>query len=194
MRYRLLLASRLGLLALLFALAGLDYLAAKGLRALRDRGARAAARAPAAGTDLSSTSPVSLSVPGTASLPDSPARLAVRGGVPLFIAPSIMVRVLLGDPGGDRPVDPFGIPDSAAPALAVRTANRGALIAQFEDEPPVPVGSRSCIFIPPRDGLLRFAVNDADYSGNGGSFSVTVSIPEIRSVLAATPACGTILR
>lgn len=122
--------------------------------------------------------------------------LIVQGDAsePTRIAPSMMGRIIVGDSGKTLPVDPFGLPDSAGPTLAVRTANRGALIAQFENDPPVPIGSRSCIFTPPRDGRLRFAINDADYSGNRGHFSVTVSIPEIRSVLAATPACGTVLR
>lgn len=193
--FRRLAGSRLGLLLLLVALAGVDYLAAKGLRALRDRGARQAGSAPApGGAALSPESPVSLTIPGTASLHDSPALVEVRGGVSLFIAPSMMGRIVVGDSGETLPVDAFGVPDSAGPTLAVRTANRGALIAQFENDPPVPIGSRSCIFTPPRDGRLRFAINDADHSGNRGHFSVTVSIPEIRSVLAATPACGTVLR
>lgn len=192
--FRRLAGSRLGLLALLLALAGVDYLAAKGLRALRDRNVGEARSGPAPGGALSTNSPVSLLIPATASLQDSRALLDVQGGVSLFIAPSMMGQIVVGDAGTTLPVGPFGIPDSAGPTLAVRTANRGALIAQFENDPPVPIGSRSCIFTPPRDGRLRFAINDADSSGNRGHFSVTVSIPEIRSVLAATPACGTVLR
>jgi hypothetical protein len=119
--------------------------------------------------------------------------VAVAGGVSIFVAPCLIDRIELAGEDGSTAVDPFGLPDSASPGLPVPQANRGALIARLDDDPPFGVGSRSCIFTATRRGRLRFGVNDPDPSKNRGSFSVTLSIPEIRSVLAATLACGTVL-
>lgn len=189
-----------GLVALLVGLGVLDYGAAKGLRALRDRVTREAPRGPTAGRlVLSPESPVTLAVAGTAGVGTEPAGamvatgMAVPAGVSLFVAPSLIDQVELAGVAGPTPVDPFGLPGSAGPGLPVPQANRGALIARLDADPPFAIGSRSCIFTASRPGRLRFGVNDRDPSPNGGGFSVTVSIPEIRSVLAATPACGTVL-
>jgi hypothetical protein len=188
-------ASRWGLVGLLVALGVLDYAAAKGLRALRDRQtpeARPVTGGNAAGTDvLSPASPVTLEVPGNTAANDGAPGVVLPAGVSVFVAPGLIDRVELA--GGDS-VDAFGAPDSTAPDLPVPDANRGALIARLDTEPPFAVGSRSCIFTPAHSGRLRFGVNDRDPSRNHGIFTVTVSIPEIRSVLAATPACGTVLR
>jgi hypothetical protein len=191
-------ASRWGLVALLVGLGVLDYAAAKGLRALRDRQtpeARPVTGGNAAGTDiLSPASPVMLEVPGNTRATDGAPGVVLPAGVSVFVAPGLIDRVELA--GGDNvmSVDAFGAPDSTAPDLPVPDANRGALIARLDAEPPFAVGSRSCIFTASHSGRLRFGVNDRDPSRNQGIFTVTVSIPEIRSVLAATPACGTVLR
>jgi hypothetical protein len=133
-------------------------------------------------------------VPATARAGTGGAGVTVPGGVSVFVAPSLIDRIELAGRDGPTAVDPFGLPDSSSPGLPVPQANRGALIARLDDDPPFAVGSRSCIFTATRPGRLRFGVNDADPSKNRGSFSVTLSIPEIRSVLAATPACGIVLR
>jgi hypothetical protein len=192
--WRRLTASRRGLLALLIGLGVLDYAAAKGLRALRDGRPNVGAAGPAAADAvLSSESPVTLPVPGTASV-SSGVSVAVAAGVSVFVAPSLIDQVELDTPSAPTPVDPFGLADSAGPGLPVPDANRGALVARFQAELPFAVGSRACIFTASQSGRLHFGVNDPDPSKNRGSFSVTVSIPESRSVLAATPACGTVLR
>jgi len=197
--WRRLARSRGGLIALLLLLALLDYAAAKGLRAFRGRGARVAAGVVAgspgqpAGDAVLAESPVTLEVPGTIAVGSGGAGVAVQAGVSLFVAPSLIDQVELAGRDGVTPVDPFGLPDSAGPGLPVAGANRGALVAWVESEPAFPVGSRDCIFTPDRSGRLHFGVNDPDPSRNRGSFSVTLSIPEARSVLAATPACGTVL-
>jgi hypothetical protein len=181
--------------ALLVGLGVLDYGAAKGLRALRDRADRAGSVGPVTGgVLLSAESPVTLVVPGRAPVGDGSPSVAVPAGVSVFVAPSLIGRVELAGVDSPASVDAFGLPDSARPDLPVPEANRGALIARLEDDLPFPIGSRSCIFTAGRDGRLYFGINDVDPSQNRGSFNVTVSIPEIRSVLAATPACGTILR
>jgi hypothetical protein len=181
--------------ALLIGLGILDYAAAKGLRALRDRQARAGSVGPAAGgVLLSPASPVTLVVPGTAPAGNESPGVAVPAGLSVFVAPSLIGRVELAGEDTPTSVDAFGLPDSPRPDLPVPGANRGALIASFEGDPPFPVGSRSCIFTASRDGRLHFGINDVHPSQNRGSFNVTVSIPEIRSVLASTPACGTVLR
>lgn len=188
-------ASRWGLVALLIGLGLLDYAAAKGLRALRDRDSPSAASGPVVGgAALSAASPVTLAVHGTALLQEGSPSVVVPAGVSVFVAPSLIGRIELTTKDGPTYVDPFGLPDSASSNLPVPEANRGALIARFDGDAPFPVGSRSCIFTPTRTGPLQFGINDGDPSQNHGSFSVTVSIPEIRSVLAATPACGTVLR
>src|SRR5262249_50687575 len=65
--WRRLTASRRGLLVLLIGLGVLDYAAAKGLRALRDRRPAIGVTGPAAtNAVLSPDSPVTLPVPGTA--------------------------------------------------------------------------------------------------------------------------------
>jgi hypothetical protein len=187
--------SRWGLFVLLVGLGVLDYSAAKGLRALRDR-VGAVPSGPAAGAVvLSAGSPVTLAVPGTAGIGSGAVDVAVpvTAGVSVFVAPSVIDQVELAGAAGATPVDPFGLPDSAGSSLPVPQANRGALIARLDADPPFAIGSRSCIFTATRAGRLRFAVNDGDPSRNRGGFSVTLSIPEIRSVLAATPACGTVL-
>src|SRR5262245_29642793 len=186
--------SRWGLLAVLVGLGVLDYAAAKGLRALRDGSARSAVSAAIVPDGvLSAASPVTLAVPGTTAVTRG-AGVTVPAGVSVFVAPSLIDVVELAEAAGATAVDAFGLPDSAAAGLPVADANRGALVARFEAEPPFGVGSRACIFTAPRNGRLEFGVNDGDPSRNRGGFSVTVSIPESRSVLAATPACGTVLR
>lgn len=188
-------ALRWGLVALLIGLGLLDYAAAKGLRAVRERNSRAVASGPVAGgVVLSAASPVTLAIPGTAPSEDGSPSVVVPAGVSVFVASSLIGRIELTTKDGPTSVDPFGLPDSAGSNLPVPEANRGALIARFDGDAPFPVGSRSCIFTPTRTGRLQFGINDGDPSRNRGSFSVTVSIPEIRSVLAATPACGTVLR
>ena len=188
-------ASRWGLVAVLVGLGLLDYAAAKGLRALRDREVQTATQAPGTGgVVLSAASPVTLAVPGTARVGDGSSSLAVPAGVSVFVAPSLIDRIELASADDVTAVDPFGLPDSADAELPVPEANRGALIARFEGDAPFPIGSRSCIFTATESGRLEFGVNATDPSRNRGGFSVTVSVPEIRSVLAATPACGTILR
>src|SRR5262249_58635433 len=183
-----------------------DYGAAKGLRALRDgrltAGPSVVASVPGtgpgapgadAGAPLGSGSPVTLEVPGTVAVGSRADGVAVQAGVSLFVAPSLLDQVDLAGQSGATPVDPFGLPDSAGPGLPVAEANRGALVAWLDDEPAFPVGSRACIFTPPNSRRLHFAANDRDPSRNRGRFSVTVSVPEARSVLAATPACGAVL-
>ena len=186
---------RWGPLVLLVGLGVLDYAAAKGLRALRDRGGDETLPAPGAnGTVLSAAAPVTLAVPGTTGLGGGfDVAVPVTAGVSVFVSPSLIDQVELVGGSGTTPVDPFGLPDSARPSLPVPQANQGALIARLDTDPPFAIGSRSCIFTATRSGRLRFAINDGDPSRNRGGFSVTVSIPEIRSVLAATPACGTVL-
>ena len=186
--------SRWGLVALLVGLGFLDYGAAKGLRALHDRAARVMPERPEApSAGLSPASPMTLAVPGTAVVDSGPASVAVPAGVSVFIAPSLIDQIDLAGKDGPTPVDPFGLPDSAGSGLPVPQANRGALIARLDAEAAFAIGSRSCIFTTPRGGHLSFGVNDRDPSRNGGAFRVTISVPEIRSVLAATPACGTVL-
>jgi hypothetical protein len=197
--WRRLARSREGLVALLVLLALLDYGAAKGLRALRDGrggavpGAGAGAPGSGAGEPLGPGSPVTLTVPATLAVGSRGEGVAVQAGVSVFVAPSLLDQIDLAGQAGATPVDPFGLPDSAGPGLPVADANRGALVAWLDDEPAFPVGSRACIFTPPRSGRLHFGVNDRDPSRNRGSFSVTLSVPEARSVLAATPACGAVL-
>lgn len=187
--------SRWGLVAVLVGVGVLDYGAAKGLRALRDRVAEVPSGPTGDSIALSAASPVTLAVPGTAGVGSGAVDVAVpvTAGVSMFVAPSLIDQVELAGAAGVTPVDPFGLPDSAESSLPVPQANRGALIARLDADPPFAIGSRSCIFTATRAGRLRFAVNDADPSRNRGGFSVTLSIPEIRSVLAATPACGTVL-
>jgi hypothetical protein len=197
--WRRLARSREGLVALLVLLALLDYGAAKGLRALRDGrvgavpGAGAGAPGSGAGEPLGPGSPVTLTVAATLAVGSRGEGVAVQAGVSVFVAPSLLDQIDLAGQTGATPVDPFGLPDSAGPGLPVADANRGALVAWLDDEPAFPVGSRACIFTPPRSGRLHFGVNDRDPSRNRGSFSVTLSVPEARSVLAATPACGAVL-
>jgi len=187
--------SRWGLLAVLVGVGVIDYGAAKGLRALRDRVPEAPSGPAGDSIALSAASPVTLAVPGTAGVGSGAVDVAVpvTAGVSVFVAPSLIDQVELAEATGVTPVDPFGLPDSAESSLPVPQANRGALIARLDADPPFAIGSRSCIFTATRAGRLRFAVNDGDPSRNRGGFSVTLSIPEIRSVLAATPACGTVL-
>jgi hypothetical protein len=188
--------SRWGLVALLIGLGVLDYAAAKGLRVLRDRPGRVDLGGPAREGDaeLSAASPVTVEVPASAGAGSGADGVTVPAGVSVFVAPSLIDRIELAGRDGRTVVDPFGLPDSASPSLPVPKANRGALIASLDDDPPFAVGSRACIFTATRHGRLRFGVNDPDPSNSDGSFSVTLSIPEIRSVLAATPACGTVLQ
>jgi hypothetical protein len=188
-------ASRWGLVALLIGLGVLDYAAAKGLRALRDRADRSGldGPAPAANSQLSTESPVTLQVPATAGAGRDAPGVSVAAGVSVFVAPSLIDRIELASQEGRTAVDPFGLPDSAMPGLPVAEANRGALIARLDNDPPFAVGSRACIFTAARPGRLRFGINDPTPANGEGSFSVTLSIPELRSVLAATPACGTVL-
>jgi hypothetical protein len=182
------------LIGLLVGLGVLDYAAAKALRALRDRPASlVAGRSATGGTGLTETSPLTLEVPGGVGASGGPEAVTVAAGVSIFVAPSLIDQIELGSRDGPTAVDPFGLPDSAGPGLPVPQANRGALIARLDDDPPFAVGSRSCIFTASRAGRLRFGVNDPEPARNQGRFSVTLSIPEARSVLAATPACGTIL-
>jgi hypothetical protein len=191
--WRRLSASRWGLVTVLIALGLLDYGVAKGLRAWRDRPVPVdESRAGIA--ELAPGAPVTIEVSGSARVSREAVGLTVRAGVSIFVAPSLIDRIELPGQGGPTSVDPFGLPDSAGPGLPVPPANRGALIARLDDDPPFAVGSRACIFTPPRAGRLRFGVNEADAARSAqGSFSVTLSIPEARSVLAATPACGTVL-
>jgi hypothetical protein len=185
--WRRLSASRWGLITLLIGLGVLDYGVAKGLRALRDRSDRVDREAPARvrGTELSAASPLTVEVPASAGAGRGADGVPLPAGVSVFVAPSLIDRIELAGEAGRTSVDPFGVPDSADPGLPVPQANRGALIARLDDDPPFAIGSRACIFTATRRGRLRFGVN--------GSFSVTLSIPELRSVLAATPACGTVL-
>jgi hypothetical protein len=195
--WRRLTGSRWGLIALLVSLGVLDYAAAKGLRALRDRPAPETgpvAGMGTAGSVLSAASPVALEVPGSTTASDDAPGIVLPAGISVFVAPGLIDRVELAGRDGLTSVDAFGVPDSTAPDLPVPDANRGALIARFDAERPFAVGSRSCIFTASHGGRLRFGVNDRDPSRNQGIFTVTVSIPETRSVLAATPACGTVLR
>jgi len=185
---------RWGTLVLLIGLGVLDYGAAKGLRAFRDRGAGSLPAPAVNGTVLSVGAPVTLAVPGTTGIGSGfDVAVPVTAGVSVFVSPSPIDQIELVGAAGTTPVDPFGLPDSAGPGLPVPQANQGALIARLDADPPFAIGSRSCIFTATRSGRLRFAINDGDPSRNRGGFSVTVSIPEIRSVLAATPACGTVL-
>jgi len=187
---------RWGTLVLLIGLGVLDYGAAKGLRAFRDRGAGSLPAPAVNGTVLSVAAPVTLAVPGTTGIGSGfDVAVPVTAGVSVFVSPSPIDQIELVGAAGTTPtpVDPFGLPDSARPGLPVPQANQGALIARLDADPPFAIGSRSCIFTATRSGRLRFAINDGDPSRNRGGFSVTVSIPEIRSVLAATPACGTVL-
>jgi hypothetical protein len=187
--------SRWGLVAVLIGLGVLDYAGAKGLRALRDRASSRELNGslPAAGAELSPASPVTVEVPASADAGRGAPGITVPAGISVFVAPSLIDQIELAAQGARTSVDPFGLPDSASPALPVAEANRGALIARLDDDPPFAVGSRACIFTAPRQGRLRFGVNDLGPATGQGSFSVTLSIPEIRSVLAATPACGTVL-
>jgi hypothetical protein len=193
--WRRLSASRWGLITLLIGLGVLDYGVAKGLRALRDRSDRVDREAPARvrGTELSAASPVTVEVPASAGAGRGADGVPLPAGVSVFVAPSLIDRIELAGEAGRTSVDPFGVPDSADPGLPVPQANRGALIARLDDDPPFAIGSRACIFTATRRGRLRFGVNDPNRASSGGSFSVTLSIPELRSVLAATPACGTVL-
>ncbi len=193
--WRRLSASRWGLVALLVGLGVLDYGAAKGLRALRDRPERVDPSVPAGvrGAELSAARPVTVEVAASAGGGSEPDGVALPAGVSVFVAPSLIDRIELAGKDGRTAVDPFGLPGSAGPGLPVPQANRGALIARLDDDPPFAVGSRACIFTATRRGRLRFGVNDPDRANSLGSFSVTLSIPEVRSVLAATPACGTVL-
>src|SRR5262245_17166043 len=187
--------SRWGLVAVLIGLGVLDYAAAKGLRALRDRATDSERNGSVRGTgaELSAASPVTVDVPAAAGAGRGAPGVAVPACISVFVAPSLIEQIELTGQAGRTIVDPFGLPDSASPALPVADANRGALIARLDDDPPFAVGSRACIFTAPRQGRLRFGVNDPGPATGQGSFSVTLSIPEIRSVLAATPACGTVL-
>jgi hypothetical protein len=188
-------ASRWGLVTLLIGLGVLDYAAAKGLRALRDRGDQNVldGRLRALGAELSTASPVTVEVPASAGAGRASVGVTVPAGVSVFVAPSLIDQIELAGQGGRTAVDPFGLPDSAGPGLPVAEANRGALIARLDDDPPFAVGSRACIFTAARRGRLRFGINESAAGNSEGSFSVTLSIPEQRSVLAATPACGTVL-
>jgi hypothetical protein len=193
--WRRLSASRWGLITLLIGLGVLDYGVAKGLRALRDQSERVDREAPARvrGAELSPASPVTVEVPASAGAGRDADGVPLPAGVSVFVAPSLIDRIELAGKAGRTSVDPFGVPDSAGLGLPVPQANRGALIARLDDDPPFAIGSRACIFTATRRGRLRFGVNDPNRASSGGSFSVTLSIPELRSVLAATPACGTVL-
>ncbi|MBI3961636.1 MAG: hypothetical protein HY335_02705, partial [Deinococcus sp.] len=157
---RALFATPLGVIIMLLLIGVADYGLANAVRAWKTYADKQRSERIRAEAGSLQVQPISLVIPGTADVNTSELGTRLFAGATVIIAPGAIGNIFTGPPDQVRPNTSVGLLGTEHPGLPAPRAPMGALIAKFEDDPPVLVGGATCLFTAPRDGRIVFGIND----------------------------------